>query len=243
MPAFVSIIFPTFNESKNIIELIKRTKKAVTQKKEIIVVDDNSPDGTSELVAEKFANDPEVVLITRRKERGLRSAIQCGIDRAEGEIISWMDCDLSMLPKRLPDLITPVEQGKCAIAVGSRYVPGGTDNRIATGEPLLFFHTILSRIITELTSIVLYRNFKDWTSGFIAIKSSCIRSLRLRGEYGEYFIDMMYRLIRKGYSFKEIPYTCRPRKAGVSKTATNIRGFFSRGANYLWFILKLRLLY
>jgi dolichol-phosphate mannosyltransferase len=236
----ISIILPAYNERENIIPLIERTIKAIPQEKEIIVIDDNSPDGTFEVVADFCKMNPIVRLINRKNERGLCSAVQRGINEAAGDIIVWMDCDLSMPPEKIPELINKTINEGFDVAVGSRYVPGGRDRRTDSGKFILFFHTSLSRIITTFTSLMLWRTFKDWTSGFIAVKSDVIKNIPLNGDYGEYFIEMMYRILKKGYKVVEVPYELTPRQRGQSKTATGIFGFFKRGIKYFVCVLRLR---
>ncbi len=123
----ISILLPTYNECENIIPLIQRTLKAISQEKEIIVIDDNSPDGTAVLVEQHFKNNPAVRLIIRKNERGLCSAVQREINEAAGNIIAWMDCDLSMPPEKLPELLDKIIKEDYDAAVGSRYAKGGKD--------------------------------------------------------------------------------------------------------------------
>ncbi len=123
----ISIVLPTYNERDNIIPLIERTLTALSDYElEIVVVDDDSPDGTWQIVAAKGETDPRVRLIHRTDERGLTSAIQRGITEARGDWVGWMDCDLSMPPEDLPKLAAALEAG-ADMAIGSRYVPGGAD--------------------------------------------------------------------------------------------------------------------
>jgi dolichol-phosphate mannosyltransferase len=236
----ISIILPTYNERENIIPLIERIIKAVPEEKEILVIDDNSPDGTAELVSHRYKENALVRLIIRKNERGLCSAVQRGINEAAGDIIVWMDCDLSMPPEKIPELTGKIINESYDVAVGSRYVPGGKDRRTDSGKFILFFHTALSRIIVTFTSLLLCKSFKDWTSGFIAVKSEVIKKIPLNGDYGEFFIEMMFRMLKKGYKVVEVPYELIPRQRGESKTATNIFGFFVRGVKYIKCVLRLR---
>ena len=236
----ISVILPTYNEYDNIVSLIERTIEAIPDEKEILVIDDDSPDGTGELVASYCKKSQVVRLIVRKNERGLRTAIEKGISEASGDIIVWMDCDLSMPPEKIPELVEKVINKGYDVAVGSRYVEGGRDRRTDSGKFILFFHTFLSRIIVTFTSLMLNKSFKDWTSGFIAVKSEVIKKIPLNGDYGEFFIEMMYRLLQRGYKVIEVPYELIPRERGKSKTATNIWGFFTRGIKYIECVLKLR---
>jgi dolichol-phosphate mannosyltransferase len=227
----LSIVLPTYNESGNILLLLEELKKNLSIPYEAIVVDDNSPDGTWQMVADYAKSNTEVKLIHRVNERGLTSAINAGIDAATGQLVMWMDVDLSMPPNRIPALLAAINSG-ADVAVGSRYVAGGGDARAVT--PLLSFQLLLSKILSILGGWFLGCSFRDWSSGFIVLKREALSHYRLTGDYGEYFIGLIYYLIKvKKLSVVEIPYILTPRERGESKTATNVWGFFRRGRKYL----------
>ena len=232
----ISIILPTFNEAGNIEQLIDRTLIALGHTPggvEVLVVDDDSPDGTWRLVAEKAKAEARVRLIHRTTERGLTSAISRGIHEARGQWIGWMDCDLSMPPEEWPKLAEALRQG-ADMAVGSRYVPGGAD--VAHS----FVGRTLSLIINLWAGLMLDWTIKDYTSGFILGRKEVFDKVELRGDYGEYCIDLLYRVKKAGYSIRELPYRCVPREAGESKTATNVWGYLKRGVNYVKSVWRLR---
>lgn len=232
----ISIILPTYNEAGNIEPLIDRTLSALGSYPggvEVVVVDDDSPDGTWQQVQRMAAQDSRVRLIHRKNESGLTSAINRGIREARGAWIGWMDCDLSMPPEKWPDLAAALASG-ADMAVGSRYVPGGGD--VAHS----FTGRAFSRIINIYAGLVLDWSIKDYTSGFILARRQVFDQLDLRGDYGEYCIDMLYRTKRAGHTIHELPYMCVPREAGESKTATSVWGYLTRGVNYVTTVLKLR---
>ncbi len=232
----ISIVLPTFNEAGNIEPLIDRTLHALGDYPgglEVVVVDDNSPDGTWQLVAAKAKTDPRVRLIHRTTENGLTSAISRGIREARGQWVGWMDCDLSMPPEDWPRLAEGLAQG-AGMAVGSRYVPGGGD--VAHS----FTGRLFSRIINVYAGILLEWSIKDYTSGFILGRKEIFDTIELQGDYGEYCIDMLYRAKRAGYTIREMPYLCVPREAGESKTATDVWGYLRRGVNYVKTVWRLR---
>lgn len=238
---FISIILPTYNESENIITLIKKIGKVVEGRKEFIVVDDNSPDGTSEVV-KKFAqkNRPlNVRLETRYHNPGLTNSLKRGIKLAQGEVIIWLDCDLSMPPKVIPQLLKKIEEG-FDIAVGSRFVKGGgfkiDHSANHKDSPIAI---ILSRLMNLFIRTTLGANFKDYTSGFIAIRKKVLNKITLRGDYGEYFIDLIYKAKSKNYKITEICYICLPRKKGKSKTGTNLWQYLKRGRKYILMTFQL----
>jgi dolichol-phosphate mannosyltransferase len=232
----ISIVLPTYNEADNIEELIDRTLQALGNYPggvEVVVVDDDSPDGTWQRVAERAKTEARVRLIHRTTEKGLTSAIRRGIREARGQWVGWMDCDLSMSPEEWPRLAGALAQG-AGMAVGSRYVPGGGDVAHA------FTGRLFSRIINLWASLLLDWSIKDYTSGFILGRKEIFNKIDLRGNYGEYCIDILYRTKRAGYTIRELPYLCVPREAGESKTATNVWGYLTRGVNYVTTVLRLR---
>jgi dolichol-phosphate mannosyltransferase len=229
----VSVILPTYEERDNIGRLISEIRRHVKPLHEIIVVDDDSPDGTWQIVEELAREAPELKLIRRRNVRGLTTAIRTGVEASSGEVIVWMDCDLSMLPEAIPGLLDFVAEGFDG-AVGSRFVPGGSDARD------VHFHKLLSRIICGFGSTVLQLPVKDCTSGFIAIRREALEGFAWDADYGEYFIALMYWLKTQGRQLVEVPYTLMPRASGESKTATNLLGFAVRGRKYLGAVFKLR---
>ena len=121
--AMLSVIIPTYNEADNVAELIERIERSLNGRSfEIIVVDDNSPDGTAKIV-EGFGKD-HIKVLKRPKKLGLASAILDGMKVADGNIIAVMDADLQHPPELLPELLKKVEDGY-DIAIASRYVDGG----------------------------------------------------------------------------------------------------------------------
>jgi dolichol-phosphate mannosyltransferase len=227
----VSVVLPTYDERENIGVLIKRILASVDGPVEVVVVDDDSPDGTWQIVRNMAAEDPRIRLLRRMDERGLTSALLAGIDLARGDLIAWMDCDLSMPPEVLPSLLEAAD--RVDIAVGSRYVEGGAD----VGHSLV--GRLFSRTINLWASLLLGWGIKDYTSGFLVVRRHVLDRIRLKGDYGEYCIDLLARAQRMGFSVREIPYRCVPRLQGESKTATNAWGYLSRGWKYVLTVLRL----
>ncbi len=234
----ISVVLPTYNEAGNITELCKAIHAVITAPHEIIVVDDNSPDGTSKLVRELIASGlvPGLRLETRLTDRGLTKSIKRGIELAQGETVVWMDCDFSMPPAVIPQLLQKIDEGQ-DIAVGSRFIKGGSAKALGEKESALVI--ALSSLLNVITRAALSWNFHDYTSGFIAVKKSVLNAIPLKGDYGEYFMDFIFRAIRARYRIVEIPYVCVPRQAGESKTAAQMWKF---GKNYLATLSRLFLM-
>ncbi|MDO8648425.1 MAG: polyprenol monophosphomannose synthase [Candidatus Peregrinibacteria bacterium] len=244
--ALVSIILPTYNEAGNIVALVEALDRLVKMPKEIIIVDDNSPDGTSQRVGGMIdaRTVPSLRLETRTKDRGLTRSIARGIELAKGDVICWMDCDFSHPPETMAQLINCVANGT-DIAVASRYVKGGSYKKGLGwfGADESAFAVLLSRIINWTIRMALDPRFHDYTSGFIAIRRHALEPfLPLRGEYGEYFMELIYRALQSGYSFAEVPFISPPRKWGQTKTGTTFPQLFRRGLPYLLLLPRLRMM-
>jgi dolichol-phosphate mannosyltransferase len=234
----VSVILPTYNETDNIIPLISAIKKHVKNLKEILVVDDNSPDGTADRAASWVKTHPKgmVRLIRRMKNHGLTQSIQEGINQSKGAIIVWMDADFSMPPADINWLVTEIQNGADLVA-GSRFVTGG--KKKTTAEKERWYNIWASVIANSFMHTIFGYDFNDYTSGFIAVKKDVILSLPLRGSYGEYCIDMIVRAFARGYRIREIPYICMPRIRGTSKTAPTVSILITRYFQYSMMVLRL----
>lgn len=229
----LSIVIPTFNELGNIIPLLRRIDQAASHiPHEILVVDDNSPDGTARRAADYARENPTVKVVMRMGRRGLASAIQEGIDLSSGTAVAWLDGDLSMPPETIPVLYSTLRRAD--VVVASRYIRDGSDER--DDVPL---HRLMSRLLNAWLRILLGRAVSDYTSGFVCVKRGLLEHTRLRGEYGEYCIDLLHRARKQGYSIAEVPYCNRARQSGESKTATTLAQLLGRGRRYVTTGLRL----
>mgnify|MGYP000017550228 CR=1 FL=1 len=239
----ISIILATYNEKENIGRLIDEISIHLKDYDyEIIVVDDDSPDKTWVLVEKKCQSNKNLSLIRRIDERGLTSALNCGIRNSSGDVVVWLDCDFQMPPNKILELIHKIESGY-DVAVGSRFVKDGGDDRDegADSKRIINVHKKLSAILCRFTSRIYKTDFTDWTSGFIAIKRKVFEEKLLYGDYGEYFIYLMHHVINSNYKYIEVPYVLVERLYGESKTTGNLISVFTKGIKYLRaiFILKI----
>ena len=229
----LSVILPTYNEAENIKPLIEVIKETVEDLHEIIVVDDNSPDRTGDVVEDmiKTGEYPFLRLERRSSDRGLTKSIRRGIELAGGDAIGWMDCDFSMPPKYFPVLLSLVN-ADYDVAVGSRFVLGGRwAEKNNPEDTILAF--ILSKLLNLFIQICLDHRFKDYTSGFVVARKEVFDKIKLRGDYGEYFIDFIYRALKLNCRVVEVPYVWRPRRAGSSKTGQTLGDYCRRGWKYI----------
>ncbi|MDD3897129.1 MAG: glycosyltransferase [Candidatus Peribacteraceae bacterium] len=229
----VSIILPTYNEAENIHDLVNELHRILHEyHHEIIVVDDNSPDGTSECVQKIIDGGAEWLQLEKRLEdHGLRKSIWQGIQHANGDTLVWMDCDFSHPPEKVPLLLQAITSGY-DMAVCSRFTANGKQKGAIGEQGESIAVIFLSSFINWLLPLMLHKGFRDYTSGFIAIRKDVFNSIRLRGDYGEYFMDLINRAILLDQSYIEIPFANLPRRAGQSKTAPTLRILLKRMPKY-----------
>ena len=218
----VSVIIPSYNEKDNIKEVIRQayyyTGKDLF---EVIIVDDNSPDGTWKLIKKLQKKYKNLRLILIMQKGGLASAIWRGITESRGNIVIWLDCDLSHPPKIIPKLLENLP--KYDVVIASRYVKGGKDERP-------FVRMLSSRLVNILAYAFLGLKVKDLTSGFFAVKKEVFSQVKLMTTgHAEYCIRFTYESLKKGFKIKEVGYTFSERKKGYSKTFSNLSDFLYYG--------------
>lgn len=208
----VSVVVPTYQERDNLDELVERVSSTLDRLEllyEIIVVDDDSRDGTDVEVARLRQVGQSVRLVERRGERGLSSAVLRGFAEARGEYLVCMDADLSHPPEALPELIAAVRDSSAEMAVGSRYVPGAT-----TDESWGIMRRLNSRVATLLAWP--FTSLKDPMAGYFATP----RKVFERGGDWDpigYKIGLEILVKARCTNVKEIPIHFQDRRRGQSK--------------------------
>ncbi len=206
-----SLIIPTYNERENITVLINKLLKLLKPfNYEIIVVDDNSPDQTWKLVQDTYKKNKRVRIIRRMNKRERSSAIIQGFDKAKGDILGVMDADLQHDEKILPRMINYSKE--YSLVVGSRFVKGGGMGKCS------WFRMLESRTAVMLVKILFNIKIKDSGSEYFIVKKSLYKKIKpkLYGKGYKIMLGIYFNADIK--SFKEVPYTFRPRKKGKSKT-------------------------
>jgi dolichol-phosphate mannosyltransferase len=212
---WLSLVIPTYNERENIAPLIQRAHgvlAATARRFEIIVVDDDSPDRTWEVVQAMVPDYSNVRIIRRLNERGLAEAVLRGWQEARGEILAVMDGDLQHPPETLPSLIKAMETAEVDIAVASRHVEGGGVsqwNIIRRG--ISWGATLASTWILPGTLATV----RDPMSGYFAIRRTVIDGRRLYPKGYKILLEILGRCQYR--TVEEIPYVFVERKRGGSK--------------------------
>lgn len=225
MSTEVSIVIPTFNEKDNIKVLVNNISNILKKEEiayEIVIVDDNSPDGTTQ-AAKELSNEYPIKLITRVNIKGLGSAIIDGINVSSGQIICVMDADLSHPASALPNMYKIIKEKRAQLVIGSRLVEsGGTSKWIWYRK---FAHFVARQIGSFLTPI------KDVTSGFFMFNKDIIKNVKLEPSSWKIGLE----IIVKGKYEKaiEYPIVFIERESGKSKMSSK------EAIAYIFHVLKL----
>ena len=214
--AQVSIIIPTYNESENITQVLDSIGEYLPSniQTEVIVVDDNSPDGTGKIV-EDYVNEASdkagytIDIMHRKTKSGLSSAILDGIENSSGEIVVVMDSDLSHPPKIIPQLTEEIRTSDYDIVIASRYTEGGEVSGWSTKRKLI------SKGATGIAKAGLGVNESDPMSGFFAFKRKILEGIKFDAIGYKMLLEILVKT--KGVKVKEIPYTFIDRTRGSSK--------------------------
>ena len=209
----ISIIIPTYNESLNILNILGSIKNILPKNilVEALVVDDNSPDGTGQIVEKYIKDTPKtnfsIGVLHRTAKIGLGSAIMSGIKHAKGNMLVIMDGDLSHPPEIIPKMIDALKNFDLVIA--SRYIKGGK----VIDWPMK--RRLISKLGTKIANISLGIQTKDPMSGFFAFKKPIINGLKIDAIGYKLLLEILVKL--KDVRIQEIPYTFQNRTDGSSK--------------------------
>jgi dolichol-phosphate mannosyltransferase len=211
----LSLIIPTYNECRTITRLIQRVTlalKKVADNFEIIIIDDDSPDGTWQIAEDLAKQNSHLKVIRRQGTKGLSTAVLHGWKAAGGEIIGVMDGDLQHPPETLPELMKSISNTDADIAIASRHVKEGGISEWS------IIRRVISRMGSFLTTLILpsiFRSVQDPMSGYFLMKRSVIESVKLRPEGYKILLEVLVR--GKYQAIIEVPYIFEKRKEVGSK--------------------------
>jgi dolichol-phosphate mannosyltransferase len=222
----MSVIIPTYNERDNIGIIIPRLASVLRKERipfEILVMDDNSPDGTSRKVEELVKYHPEARCVLRMEDRGLSPAVIEGFEKARGEILLVMDADLSHPPEIVPKMYSRIVDDGFDISVGSRHAKGGgIENWPMKRKIISWGASLLARPLTKCS---------DPMSGFFAVRRSVVDGAPLKAKGYKILLEV---LVKGNYEkMAEVPIVFRDREMGESKLGSKVI------VNYLQHLIQL----
>ncbi|GLX97054.1 glycosyltransferase [Herbidospora sp. NEAU-GS84] len=216
----VLVIVPTYNERDNLPRIVERLRSALPDV-DLLVADDNSPDGTGKIADELAERDDHVHVLHRPGKQGLGAAyiagFQWGLERGY-DVLVEIDADGSHQPEELHKLLAAVEAG-ADLAIGSRWVPGGKVINWPTSREFL------SRGANTYTRIMLGMPVRDATAGFRAYRATTLRKIGIEGVQSQGYcfqVDLTLRTVREGLRITEVPITFVDRAVGQSKMSRDV---------------------
>lgn len=169
----ISVLIPCYNEKDTIKEIVYRINKLQNLNLEIIIIDDNSSDGTKKILLEQIQNKVSKIIFNE-VNYGKGYCIKKGIESAKGEIIIIQDADLEYDPKEYYKLIKPINEGNADVVFGSRFI-GGDERRI-----LFFWHTIANKMLTLLSNMFTNLNLTDMETCYKVFKKDLMKKIDLK---------------------------------------------------------------
>jgi len=214
------VVIPTYNERENLLVVCQQVLQATDGRVHILVVDDNSPDGTGDLADELAVQHPQIHVLHRERKEGLGRAYVAGFKQALDmgyRLIAQMDADLSHDPRDLPALIQHTAYAD--VVIGSRYVPGGDVSNWSRQRFWLSF--CANQYVKWITHIPV----RDATGGYRCWRREVLEAIGLdtiRSNGYAFQIEMAYRAYRHGFHIQEIPIVFTERRAGRSKLSKRV---------------------
>ena len=212
----LTVIAPSFNEAENVVPLIEKLTDALDGVHwEVIFVDDDSPDGTSERVREQARLNSRVRCVQRLGRRGLTSACAEAVLASSAPYVAIIDADLQHDETLLPKMLAVLKSGEAEIVIGSRY----TEKKLSEG--FTRFRQFTSFIATRLAQTILHANLTDPVSGFFMAKREVFEgSIRNLSGIGNKILVDTFASSNRRLKFRDLPYTFRARQHGESKLDT-----------------------
>jgi len=214
------VIIPTYNEKDNILKVLQAISDLRIANLEVLIIDDNSPDGTAEVVKEYLKNNKQIYLLQRAGKLGLGTAYITGFRYAlerSYEYIFEMDADFSHDPKEIPNFLAAIQEAD--LVIGSRYVTGVN----VINWPLM--RLFISVMASKYTRIITGMPFKDCTSGFKCFRRSVLEKIpldKISSSGYSFQIEMNFKAWKRGFKIREIPIIFYDRTVGSSKMSKRI---------------------
>ena len=216
----ICICLPTYNERENLEAMVSALGEVLPEDSRILVIDDNSPDGTGEIADRLAAELGNVEVLHRPRKEGLGPAYLAGFRRALGlgaDLVLEMDCDFSHDPADVPRLLAAADGAD--LVLGSRYVPGGGTKNWGV------LRRVVSRVGSLYAQVLLGLRVRDLTGGFKCYRRAVLETIDLdaiKSKGYAFQIETTYRAIRAGFRVAEVPIVFVDRQVGGSKMSNSI---------------------
>ena len=221
----LSVVMPVFNERHTINEIIGRVL-AVPLRIELVVVDDGSSDGTSEILAE-LQRQYGFKLVIQTENQGKGAALQRGFKEVTGDLVVIQDADLEYSPEEYPELITLICEGRADVVYGSRF--------LGRHRVFMFTHYLGNRVLTLITNILYNTMLSDMETCYKVMRTSVLRSMTLKSKGFGIEPELTAKIFKRRYRVYEVPITYDGRDYSEGKKIT-----WRDGVVALWVLIKFR---
>ena len=227
MPVRLSVIIPVYNERNTIQEIIRRVRAVDLGEiqKEIIVVDDGSTDGTSDIL--KLEDDSTTKVFRHKENRGKGAAVRTGLESATGDYLVVQDADLEYEPEDFRTMLAPMLKKKAEVVYGSRF----------TGEhrDMLFWHMVGNKLLSLVTNVLYNTTLSDMETCYKMFARSALDGIRVRSDHFDFEPEITAKVLKKGIRIYEVPISYAGREYSEGKKIHWTDGFSA-----LWTLVKYR---
>lgn len=228
-PRCLSVVVPVYNEAKTLSEVIGKLA-ALPALLEIIIVDDCSTDGTSELARRLAEQYSQVRAVRHERNSGKTEALKTGFALTTGDIVIVQDADLEYDPTEIPGVIQPILDGHADVVFGSRFLV----RRAA--RVLYFYHYVANKVLTYLSNILTNLNMTDVETGYKAFRGEIIRNMTIVSSGFGFEVEVVAKIAKLKVAIYEVPISYYGRTYEEGKKI-----FFSDGLIALWLVLRFNL--
>lgn len=230
MPLSLSIIVPAYNEQRTLRSLVSSLLKAVPYIHEVVIVDDGSTDGTTEVAQELTLADSRIRVIRLNRNQGKTAALKHGFAMSTGDIVLVQDADLEYDPQDIPSLVEPIISGKADVVYGSRFL-------VRRAARVLYFrHYLANQFLTFLSNLLTDLNFTDIETGYKAFRGEIIRNMVIESRRFGFEIEATAKIAKLHCKVYEVPISYYGRTYEEGKKIG-----FADGVAALFYILKYNL--